>query len=125
MSLSLLIDEDTRDGALWNAIQQHNASATEWAIDAIRVGDHGAPRLGTLDPQVLEWAIGAGRIIVSRDASTLIAEHDDIVRRGEWTPGVLIVKKGYSIPDLVEHLSLLCHLCPAEQFSCRCDYIPA
>jgi hypothetical protein len=47
MPLSLLIDEDTRDGGLWNAILRHNASVPEWAIDAIRVGDDDAPLLGT------------------------------------------------------------------------------
>ncbi|HZW30916.1 MAG TPA: hypothetical protein VFF52_09435 [Isosphaeraceae bacterium] len=72
MSLPFLIDEDTRDDALW---------------DAIRVGDEGAPGLETLDPDVLGWSVQTGRIIVSRDASTLIAEHDERVARGTWTTG--------------------------------------
>ena len=102
MPLSLLIDEDTRDGALWDAIQRHNASAPDWAIDAIRVGDDGAPATGTLDPGVIDWAAKAGRIIVSRDVNTLIAEHDQYVAGGNSTPGLLIVRRGFSIPEVVE-----------------------
>ena len=65
MSLRFLIDEDTHGAALWEAIQQFNATSPDWSIDAIRVGDEGAPALGTLDPDVLEWSVKNGRIIVS------------------------------------------------------------
>ncbi|MBV8577472.1 MAG: hypothetical protein JOZ58_20830, partial [Acetobacteraceae bacterium] len=102
----------------------HNDAKPDWAIDALRVGDEEAPQLGTLDPEVLDWAVKAGRIIVSRDVTTLIAEHDEFVARGGWTPGLLIVKKGYSIPEVVEYLSLVCHVADADDFSCRCSYIP-
>src|SRR5215210_4348577 len=124
MPLSLLIDEDTRDGALWDAIQRHNAKEPELAIVAIRVGDEGAPKLGTLDPDMLDWAVKTGRVIVSRDVSTLIEEHDRYVARGGWTPGLLIVKKGFSIPALVEYLALACNLADEDEFACRCSYIP-
>ncbi len=102
MPLSLLIDEDTRDRTLWDAIQSHNAKEPDWSIPALRVGDEGASSLGTQDPKVLEWAIKAGRIIVSRDVSTLIEEHEEYVAGGGWTPGLLIVRKGFSIPEIVE-----------------------
>jgi hypothetical protein len=124
MPLPFLIDEDTRDGALWDAIQRYNITAPDWAIDAIRIGDEGAPGLGTLDPVVLAWSVEAGRIIVSRDVTTLIAEHDEMVTRGTWTPGLLIVRKGFSIPEVVEYLSLVSHVGRADEFSCKWDYIP-
>ena len=77
-----------------------------------------------LDPDVLDWSVKTGRIIVSRDASTLIAEHDEVVARGTWTPGLLIVRKGFSIPEVVEYLSLVSHVGGADEFSCKRDYIP-
>src|SRR4051812_45128781 len=125
MPLSLLIDEDTRDGTLWDAIQRHNAKEPELVIVALRVGDEGAPALGTLDPDVLHWAVKTGRIIVSRHVSTLIAVHDEYVARGGWTPGLLIVKKGFSIPELVEYLALVCNVADPDEFACRCNYIPS
>lgn len=124
MPLALLIDEDTRSGALWDAIERHNAENPEEPIDAIRVGDPGAPALGTLDPEVIAWAARAGRIVVSRDANTLIAEHVDFVDRGFETPGVLIVRKGHSIPELVEYLVLICNVGRPEEFACRSLFIP-
>jgi hypothetical protein len=124
MPLSFLIDEDTRDGALWDAIQRHNVESPDWAIDAIRVGDEGAPGLGTLDLDVLDWSVKTGRIIVSRDVSTLIAEHNEFVARSNWTPGLLIVRKGFSIPEVVEYLSLVSHVGEADEFSCKRDHIP-
>jgi len=124
MPLPFLIDEDTRDAALWDAIQRFNVTSPDWAIDAIRVGDEGAPGLGTLDPDVLDWSVKAGRIIVSRDASTLIAEHDEMVARGTWTPGLLIVRRGFSIPEVVEYLSLVSHVGRPDEFSCKRDFIP-
>jgi hypothetical protein len=124
MPLRFLIDEDTRDGALWDAILRYNLAAPDWAIDATRVGDEGAPGLGTLDPDVLDWSVKSGRIIVSRDASTLIAEHDEVVARGTRTPGLLIVRKGFSIPEIVEYLSLVSHVGRPDEISCKRDYIP-
>jgi hypothetical protein len=124
MALPFLIDEDTRDGALWDAIQRHNVTSPDWAIDAIRVGDEGALGLGTLDPDVLDWSVRSGRIIVSQDVSTLIAAHDEFVARGNWTPGLLIVRKGFSIPEVVEYLSLVSHVGTPDEFSCKRDYIP-
>jgi len=124
MPLSLLIDEDSRDGALWRAIQQHNSSSPEAAIDAIRVGDEGAPPIGSFDPEVVAWATGAGRIIVSRDVNTLIAEHRRFVEAGNRTPGLLILRSGFPIPDIVEYFSLICHVASADEFACGWDYIP-
>jgi hypothetical protein len=124
MPLLFLIDEDMRDAALWDAIQRYNVASPESAIDAICVGDEGAPGLGTLDPAVLDWSIKTGRIIVSRDASTLIAEHDEMVAGGSWTPGLLIVRKGFSIPEVVEYLSLVSHVGRPDEFSCKRDFIP-
>ena len=61
---------------------------------------------------------------LSRDVSTLIAEHDELVARGTWAPGLLIVRKGFSIPEIVEYMSQVCHVGRADEFSCKRDYIP-
>lgn len=124
MPLSLLIDEDTRDGALWDAILRHNESSPEEAIDALRIGDEGAPPTGALDPDVVAWAAEAGRIIVSRDVNTLIAEHRAYILAGNWTPGLLIIRKDFSIPEIVEYLALICHVADEDEFACGWDHIP-
>lgn len=40
------------------------------ALDVVRVQDVGLS--GASDPQILEWAAGAGRIIMTHDVSTLV-----------------------------------------------------
>jgi hypothetical protein len=119
-----LIDEDTRDRTPWDAIQRQSVTSPDWAIDAIRVGHEGAPGLGTLDPEVLAWSVKSGGILVSGDCSTLIAVHDQMVARGTWTPGILIVKKGFSIPEIVEYLSLVSHVGRADGSRCKRDCNP-
>jgi len=49
-----LLDENQR-GPLWDAIERHNEFSST-PIDAVRVGDHGAPPLATLDPEILSGA---------------------------------------------------------------------
>ena len=125
MPLLFLIDEDTRDGAFWDAVQRHNVSAPLIGRSTrSESGMKGRLELGTLDPDVLDWSVRTGRIIVSRDVTTLIAEHDEMVAQVHSTPGLLIVRKGFSIPEVVEYLSLVSHVGRADEFSCKWDYIP-
>jgi hypothetical protein len=75
-----LLDENLR-GPLWRACRQHNARG-QLPIDIVRVGDAACPALGSLDPEVLVWAEGAGRIVVTFDKSTLAAHLADHLRSG-------------------------------------------
>jgi len=50
--------------------ERHNEFSST-PIDAVRVGDHGAPPLATLDPEILVWCEEAGRILVSLDKQSL------------------------------------------------------
>jgi hypothetical protein len=124
MPLSLLIDEDLRDGALWDAIQRHNTASPDEAIDVLRVGDEGAPGLGTPDPDLLRQAIQSRRIIVTRDVNTLIEAHINLVEGGHWTPGVLILRKNLGIDEVVEYLALVCHATDEYEWECNCKFIP-
>ena len=85
MSLAYLIDEHLR-GPLWTAIQRHNAKG-EHAIDAIRVGDPGAPPLGAGDPEILQWAEGNQRVLVTLDESTMPSHLAEHLRDGRQSPG--------------------------------------
>jgi hypothetical protein len=124
MPLRLLIDEDSIDRRLWNAIQQHNATSPGESLDVLRVGDEGAPRLGTLDPNLVQWAIQNQRIIISIDFNTLIAWHDDCVSKGQATPGLLIIRPGATIPAVVESLVLISHCSTSVEWSNCCNFIP-
>ena len=69
MPLKFLIAEHLR-GVLWRALGRHNSAGLE-LLDAIRVGDAPDLPLGSHDPEILFWAEREGRLLISRDASSL------------------------------------------------------
>src|SRR5437762_2166720 len=98
MCLLMLLDEDTRHGGLWDAILQHNRSSPGEFLHILRVGDSGAPPLGTKDFDLLTWSVINNRIVISQDRNTLIALHSDIVEGGVATPGILMIRSGGGDP---------------------------
>lgn len=124
MPLRFLIDEDTRDHRLIEAIEAHNAANTSEPIDYVCVGDISAPPTQTDDFDLVVWAHGQGRIILSHDKNTLIATHSEYVAAGNSTPGLLIVKRGVSFPHLVEYLHLIAYYEDPEAFRSATRYIP-
>ena len=124
MPLRFLLDEDSLDRRLWHAIQTHNVNQPEWAIDILRVGDEGAPGGGTSDLDLIVWCSANGRVIISHDRNTLIRTHDDFVRQGNLTPGVLIQQSGRSVPDVVEAIALNAHCGFPEEFESCCRFLP-
>lgn len=124
MSLSFVFDEDTRDSALWGAVLLHNQDSADETLDIVRVGDANGPAISTQDPDLVIWACSSGRIIVSHDENTLVGHHNNYVRQGNSTPGLLVVKKGASIPDIVESLTLIAHYAEPHEYASAPRWIP-
>jgi hypothetical protein len=124
MAIRFLLDECIRDNKLLSAIAQHNEHHPEDFIDAVRVGDEGAPDCGTDDADLVRWAANAGRIIVSQDANTLRSTHDLFVADGNSTPGLLLVKRGCSLLEIIETLTLIGNDGSPEEYANRTDFIP-
>ena len=59
------------------------------------------------DSEILEWAAAQGRVVVSSDENTMIAEAYERVRRRLPMPGVIIVPQDYSIGAAIEDLALI------------------
>jgi hypothetical protein len=110
--------------ALWKAITTHNQQDAAHTLDVIRVGDPEGPQLGIKDPQLLEWAIQHERVIVTRDANSLIGEHDRLVASGRGTPGPFVTRAGFTIPEVVAELVLYTYALTAEECASTCRYIP-
>jgi predicted nuclease of predicted toxin-antitoxin system len=122
MTLAYLIDEHLR-GPLWTAIQRHNAKSNQ-AIDAIRVGDTGAPPLGTDDPEILKWAEANGRVLVTLDESTMPGHLGDHLRGGRQSPGVFTIRTDVKIQEIVEYLMLAAHASDPAEWMNRVSYLP-
>ncbi len=122
MSPRFLLDENLR-GPLWDAIERHKLQVSE-PIDVLRVGDETAPTLGILDPDLLIWCEGAGRILVSVDKRTLPGHFAEHLAVGRHSPGVFLIRPGQSIRAVVEFLSLVSDASDADEWRDAITYIP-
>src|SRR3954469_5712937 len=105
--LCFVLDEHLR-GPLWSAVLQHNAHGG-LPIDAVRVGDPPDLLLGSDDPTILLWAERTGRILLTEDVRTIPGHLAHHLKAGRYSPGVFIIKGGFSIKQIVEYLELAGH----------------
>ena len=103
MPLHYLLDEHLR-GPLWRAVQRHNARGID-TIDALRVGDVVELPLESPDPEILLWAERENRILVSQDRRTLPVHLDRHLQAGHHSPGIVIIQKSTTIPEVLEFLA--------------------
>lgn len=122
MPLAFLLDEHLR-GVLWRAIQRHNLGGLE-RLDASRVGDAPDLPLGTLDPEILTWAERAGRILISRDASTLYGHLADHLQAGNHCPGIFMVRRQCLLAQVVAFVVEAAYRSDAASWENRIEYIP-
>ena len=122
MPLRFVLDEHLR-GPLWGAIQQHNAGGS-YRLDAVRVGDPPDLPLGTTDSDLLLWAEREGRVAVTRDWRTFpgyLAAH---LQGGHHSPGVIILRPGQPLPQLVFALALAAHAADLGEFRDQVRFLP-
>jgi hypothetical protein len=98
--LKILLDENLRSNALWQAIGTwRETMGHAYSLDILRVGDSSAPPLGTQDVELLEAAASLGRIIVSEDKTTLPSYLQALISR-QPSPGLIILRTGRQFPKL-------------------------
>src|SRR4051794_35399330 len=108
MPLRYALDEQLR-GPLWNAVQAHNAAGID-PIDVVQVGDPADLPCGTPDPVILLGAEREGRLLVTRDVSTVPGHLAAHLAAGHHSPGVLIVRRGgVVVPQVIFALALIAH----------------
>lgn len=74
-------------------------------LDIIRVQD--ALPEGTPDPDVLAWAAGENRVLITHDRSTMIGFAYGRVAGGEIVPGVIVTSAQHSIGSNIEEILLI------------------
>lgn len=118
MKILYLLDENL-DPDLISAV----ASRDE-RIDILRVGDEGAPPLGTRDPQILRYLMISQRLLVTGNRRSMPHHlHDHFVEGGEhW--GVFWIRRGSSIGHIAEELHLRWEASEAEEWHNVTDWIP-
>jgi predicted nuclease of predicted toxin-antitoxin system len=96
--LRLAADEDF-DGDIVRGLRRRLP-----ALDLLRVQEVGLS--GAADPDVLQWAAGQGRVLLTHDFDTLIGEARVRVRTGLPMPGVVAVRQGIATGRAIDELEL-------------------
>lgn len=122
MPLPFLIDENMRR-RLASAITRHNQRGL-LIIDFVQVGDSDDLPLGTPDRDILEWAASEGRVLVSSDRATLVAELTRRLAAGGTSPGIFLLRPGHTLAEVVEFLALSAHASLPNELRDRAVFIP-
>jgi hypothetical protein len=96
----------------------------EPALPIIYVGEEGAPRKGTPDPQLLREAEAAKWSLVTFDRSTMPHHADEHMKAGNHTFGIFVVRSGFPLRICAEDLLLIWACSEAEEWSDRVIYLP-
>lgn len=105
--LKFLTDEDL-SGAIYRGLRRHGPQ-----IDLARAQDVGLG--GAPDPQVLDWAAQAGRVLLTHDTSTMKDHANQRIATGPGIAGVIEVPQAMGIGPAVEQIILVSECCePVE-----------
>ena len=122
MPLRFVLDENLR-GPLRRAIVRHNATGRP-EFDATCVGEPPDLPLGRRDETLLEWCEREARILISLDHAALPRHLADRLAAGRHVPGVLLIRAGASIPEVLAALEVIAYAGDAADFRDRIAYIP-
>jgi hypothetical protein len=122
MGLCYVFDEHLR-GDLWEAVKFHNDHSPT-LLDVVRVGDPPGLPLGSKDPDILVWSEHNGRVLVSRDKRTMIADLAAHLQRGRNSPGLLIIRRSAYLADVLAFLIYAASAGDEDQWRDQVVYIP-
>lgn len=92
------------------------------AIDVVRVQDESLS--GADDPTILEWAANAGRVLLTRDVSTMTRFAYDRVRQGKPLPGVFEVGRAVGVGTAIEEILLIAECSLEGDWEGQVRYLP-
>lgn len=103
---------------------QRQLRRLELGLEVLSVGDSDAPPLRASDAAILTWIEQNNYILVSWDKRTLPGHFADHLRAGGHVPGVLLIRRGTSLGQIIETLYLVWVASEAEEYYDQLDYIP-
>jgi len=93
-------------------------------IDVLRIGEPGAPHLGTADPDVLRYLEVSQRILVTSNRTSIPAHLEAHWAAGGHLWGLFWVRPRTPISRLAQDLYLVWEASEAEEWIDRLDWIP-
>ena len=122
MPLRFVSDEHLR-GKFPRAVRHHNDGGGH-PVDLTTVGDPPDLPLGTPDPAVLAWAEENDRILITHDVGTMPGHLADHLAAGRHSPGVMVLRDGFSLAEIVAYLELAAHAGDPADYADAVTYIP-
>lgn len=93
-------------------------------IDVLAVGQPSAPPRGTSDPDILAWIEKTGYVLVTANRRTIPEHTRAHYAAGRRIPGILLLRHGTSIGEVIEQLYLLWVASDAEEYVDKILYLP-
>jgi hypothetical protein len=94
-------------------------SLTVWMV-----GDPSAPKLGTLDPEILLWCEAHGFILVTNNRRSMPRNLADHLAVGRRIPEILALRKNSAMGQVIEDLILIAEVADEDNYQNMISYVP-
>jgi len=92
------------------------------AIDIVRIQD--ARLSAASDPEILEWAAQAGRVLLTHDVSTMTRYANERVEEGKPMPGLFEVGRHVAVSVAIDELELIAECSLDGEWEGQVRYLP-
>ena len=93
-------------------------------IDALLVGDEGAPPRGTRDPEILCWCEDAGYSLVTRNRKSMPPHLDAHLAAGRHIPGIFTIRDQFPLKQILATLVLIWEAADLNEYQDQIVFIP-
>lgn len=114
--LRFLSDEDF-NGHVLQALLRRDPS-----LDVVRAQDVGL--ISKPDPDVLDWAATAGRVVLTRDRGTMTRHARDRIRAGLPMPGVVVTRDSLPVQLQVQDILIVANCSLPGELSDQVVFLP-
>ena len=88
------------------------------------IGDPGAPKRGTLDPDILFWCEANGFMLVTSNRRSMPVHLQDHLATGHHIPGILVLPPSMTMGAVLQQLLLIWGASEAEEYQDLLLYLP-
>jgi hypothetical protein len=93
-------------------------------VSVLKIGDEGAPPIGSLDPDILLWLEQTGFTLVTRNRKSMPQHLQAHIVAGHHVQGIFTLRPQCSLRDAVEDLLLIWEVAEPEEYQDQIVYIP-
>jgi hypothetical protein len=89
-----------------------------------RIGNIGAPPLGTLDPDILSWCETSSFLLVTNNRGSMPVHLREHLAAGRHAPGIFVLNAKMTTAETAAELALIWGTCEAEEYRDQLRYLP-